>query len=521
VRIAATTGRELWRARVEATPDRTFLHADGRSWTFGEFDLAVRGLAAGLAAAGVERDDPVLVGMGNRHEALLAQLAITELGAVFVPLLPGLGFAELAYPIDHSGARLLLADPESAVPLLPRLGELTGLERVVVTADVEVPAGVETTPFAELAATPPLAHRPLDGYGERSLAAVLYTSGSTGRPKGVMMPAGCFAGVGEAFSLRFGIGPEDVFLLAASYAHAVGSVSALSIALFNGGRLHVVDRFSPTRFWDDVAAHGATLSILFPAHLNLLLETAAGAPGPGEHSFRLVIAHAHDRRFVERFGVELATVWGMTETGALCVGSEAGYGGELGANYVGTPMKGVEIGVFDDLMEPVPRGERGEIALRHKDVMLGYLKDPEATAKTLVDGWVRSGDHGVLDAEGRLFFVGRIKNVIKRSGENVSAEEVEEALGAQAGVVESTVFGVPDRLRTEEVCAVVVAGAGFELDAAALREACAEKLVRWKLPRYVVLTDEPLPRLANGKLDRVTLRKSLDLEAAWDAEASA
>ena len=410
-------------------------------------------------------------------------------------------------------------DPESAGPLLPRLDELEALEQVFVTDDVEVPDGAAAASFAELAATPPEEPRELDGYDDRSLAAVLYTSGSTGRPKGVMMPAGCFPSNGEAFSLRFGVGEDDVFLLAASFAHALGSVTALSMTLFNGGQLHVVDRFSPSRFWDDVAAHGATYSVLFPAHLNLLLETERGAPGPGEHPFRLVIAHAHDQRFIDRFGTELATVWGMTETGALCVGSESGYDGGLGANYVGTPMKGVEIGVFDDLMQPVATGERGEIALRHRHVMLGYLKDPEATEKTLVDGWVRSGDHGVLDDEGRLFFVGRIKNVIKRSGENISAEEVEEALAAQPGVVETTVFGVPDRLRTEAVCAFVVRSAESELDAAELRRACAEKLVRWKLPRYIVLSDEPLPRLANGKLDRVTLRKSLDLESAWDAEA--
>jgi crotonobetaine/carnitine-CoA ligase len=151
--------------------------------------------------------------------------------------------------------------------------------------------------------------------------------------------------------------------------------------------------------------------------------------------------------------------------------------------------------------------------------MLGYLKDPEATAQTLVDGWVRSGDQGVIDDAGRLLFVGRIKNVIKRSGENVSAEEVEEELMRNPDVAECTVFGVPDPVRTEEVAAVVVRSAGAAADPAALREACAERLVRWKLPRYVVVRDEPLPRLANGKLDRVALRASVDLDKAWDARA--
>lgn len=518
--MSEVSGRSRWRERVEATPERAFLHHGERSWTFDELDTEMLALAAGLESLGVRRGDPVLVGMGNRPEALLAELAIAELGAIFVPLLPGLGFEELAFPVAHSEARLLLADPEAAGPLLARRAELPSLGRIAVTADVEVPAGVGTLSFEELAATPAAPPRALPGYDEDSPAAILYTSGSTGRPKGVVLRAGCFASVGETFSARFGIGPDDVYLLPTSLAHAVGALTALSIAVRNGSSIDLVDRFSPARFWDDVAAHDATFSILFPAHLNLLLETADDAPRPGEHSLRLVITHAHNRRFAERFGVELATVWGMTETGAQCVGSEPGYDGGLGDNYVGTPMEGVEVAIFDDRMRALPAGETGEIALRHRHVMLGYSKDPDATAQTLVDGWVRSGDNGVLDDAGRLFFVGRIKNVIKRSGENVSAEEVEEVLGALDAVAECTVFGVPDELRTEEVAAVVVPSGGADLDPADLRDACAERLARWKLPRYLLIRPEPLPRLPNGKLDRVRLREAIDLERAWDATAA-
>ena len=352
---AERTGRALWHGRVDATPDRIFLYCEGRSWSFAEFDLELRRLAAGLAANGVGRGDLVLVGMGNRYEALLSELAIAELGAVFVPLLPGLGFDELAFPINHSEAKLLIADGESAGPLLPRIDALPGLERVVLTAEVEAEAAdVELLSLAELAAADPLARMPLPGYDEDALAAVLYTSGSTGRPKGVMLRAGCFHSVGAAFALRFGVGADDVCLLPTSLAHAVGSLTSLSIATQQGSSLHVVDRFSPSRFWQDVAVHDATFSILFPAHLNLLMETEHDAPAAGEHSYRLVITHAHNVRFAARFGVDLATVWGMTETGALCVGSEPGYGGELGVNYVGTPMEGVEIGVFDDELKPVP-----------------------------------------------------------------------------------------------------------------------------------------------------------------------
>ena len=211
---AERTGRALWHARVDATPDRTFLYCDGRACSFGELDLELRRLAAGLAASGVGRGDLVLVGMGNRHEALLSELAIAELGAVFVPLLPGLGFDELAFPINHSEAKLLIADGDVAGLLLPRSDELPGLERVVVTAEVEAEAaGVELLSLPELAAADPFGRVQLSGHGEDALAAVLYTSGSTGRPKGVMLRAGCFHSVGEAFALRFGLDADDVCLL--------------------------------------------------------------------------------------------------------------------------------------------------------------------------------------------------------------------------------------------------------------------------------------------------------------------
>jgi acyl-CoA synthetase (AMP-forming)/AMP-acid ligase II len=496
------TGRDLWRWRVEQTPERIFLSFEGREWSYGAFDEDVRRLAAGLASAGVEPGAAVLVALANRPQALQVQLALQELGAVFVPLLAGLTAAELAYPINHSEAALLIAEPEVAEQVAgldcPRLRRVIGVD--------------------ELPESDPRPPAPLAGYDEDSLAAILYTSGSTGRPKGVMLRAGSWFSVGEAFADRFGVTEQDIYFLPTTLAHAVGALTALSMTLQRGGRLALVDRFSPSSFWRQVAEAGATYSILFPAHLNLLLEADQGTPARGEHSLRLVITHAYNRRFEDRFGTELATVWGMTETGALCVGSEPGYRGELGDNYVGVPMTGVEAAVFDDRMQPVPATVPGEIALRHRHVMLGYFKDAEATAATLSDGWVRSGDLGLLDEDGRLFFVGRMKNVIKRSGENISAEEVEGALAEHPDLAEATVFAVPDALRTEEVFAAVVRRPGAPADPRELRAFCAQRLVRWKLPRYIVVLDAALPRLPNGKLDRVALRQSLNLGGAWDAE---
>jgi crotonobetaine/carnitine-CoA ligase len=212
-------------------------------------------------------------------------------------------------------------------------------------------------------------------------------------------------------------------------------------------------------------------------------------------------------------------IWGMSET-LICVGSDPGYRGELGPGYVGHPFAGGEVGIFDQNFNRLGPYEYGELCLRHPMVMIGYLKDPEATAKTLRDGWVRSGDRGYVDHSGRAFFAGRYKAMIKRSGENVSAEEVEAALADHPEVSECVVVAVPDRLRTEEVGAVVVRRGKAEADPARLRAAAGEKLVRWKLPRYILVRDEALPRLGNGKIDRTAIAAMIDPESTWDAERS-
>ena len=152
--------------------------------------------------------------------------------------------------------------------------------------------------------------------------------------------------------------------------------------------------------------------------------------------------------------------------------------------------------------------------------MLGYLADEEATAATLTDGWVRSGDIGLEREGGRFFFAGRLKNLIKRSGENVSGEEVEAALDEHPLVAESLVFGVPDRLRTEEVAALVVVVPGSEPDPAEIVGSLTDRLARWKLPRYVTLSEEPLPRLGNGKIDRMRAKAMFDPAGAWDGSSA-
>ena len=493
MRVWGETGRELWRARVEATPEREFvLHEDVRM-TFGEADAAMLPLAGALAREGVGAGTRVLVGMVNGIDTLLVHAALRELGAVLVPLMPGLTFDELAYQARHSRSTALIAGEPIASQLLPRLSELPDVERVI---DLE---GLEGEPIDPRR---PTAIGPLTPW------AIFYTSGSSGRPKGVVLPAGALPSGGAAYADRFEIAPEDNFLLATTMAHAVGGLTAQCIALYTGCRLTIVDRFSPSTFWQHVRRYGTTTSILFPAHLNLLLETQAGAPAAGATTMRRLITHAWVEPFRERFGIDLALCWGMTETGAGCTGSLPGYRGPE-EGYVGTAMNGFEVAIVED-----------EIRVRNPHRMLEYLDDPAATADAIADGWLRSGDRGRIDADGGVWFLGRIKNMIKRSGENVSPEEVEAMLVSHDAVSECLVVGVPDPIRTEEVAAVVVVRAGASVTPDELAEYTAERLARWKAPRYVLLTAEALPRLGGGKVDRQRARRELDLTACWDRQTA-
>lgn len=509
----ASTGREAWRRRVELSPDVPFLHANGKVWTYRQVHETAARYAGALSRLGVAQGTRIMVGLSNRPETVFLLVATLQLGAVAVPLQGGLTFDELAYQVGHCESEFLIADDAVARTVLPRLAELPNV-RCVVADDTPNAA----LPLAGLAEGAPLPWTQLHEHDRRSPALILYTSGSTGRPKGVVLPAGAFASAGAAFNDRFGFGPRDNYFLPLTMSHALGAVTAPAMAVMAGGALTVVDRFSPSHFWKQVADTGATASILFPTHLNLLLETQdESGPPSGAGSLRLVITHAWNKTFRDRFGAELALVWGMTETGAMCTGGAPGERGDRDG-FVGAPMAGVRVEVRDEAGRPLPPGHSGEICLYHPDAMIGYLKDPEATSRTLVHGWVRSGDVGTLDERGLLYFQGRIKNMIKRSGENISAEEVENAFTDLPPVSECVAFGVADTIRHEEVAVVLALREPAE--AADLLARAGQRLARWKLPRYVATVDQPLPRLGNGKLDRRAIQQGFDRAVAHDRESA-
>jgi crotonobetaine/carnitine-CoA ligase len=500
--VAEQTGRDLWRERVEQSADRPFVRCAGHTSTFAEIDLRARRMAAGLGELGIGIGTRVLLGMENSERTLVAHIALRELGAILIPLMPGMAPEEHIFQVNHCEAEVLIADASVADGLLPHRDRLTKIATVILDGGVaRRPADAHD--LGVIAEHEPLdPSRTLAGHDGRSPSLILYTSGSTGRPKGV------------------DIRENDNFFLPLPMAHGVGGITAQGVTMVTGCMLTIEERFRPSRFWEQIAGSGATVSILFPAQCNLLVEMGDSGPPKGQTTLRLVMTHMFLPAFDERFGIALGLCWGMTETGATSVGTEPGYRGERGEGYVGRPMVGVEVAIMDEQRNHLAPAADGEICLRHPHIMLEYLNDPDTTASTVVDGWVHSGDRGFVDADGGLFYRGRFKNMIKRSGENISPEEVESVLDQHPDVAESMVVGVADALRTEEVAAVVVVKAGRQLSPEAIVEHVACSLSRWKLPRYLMVVEEPLPRLSNGKLDRPTVTSTLDPAACWDRSAT-
>lgn len=494
--IAACEGctlAELWTRRVLDRPDDLFLMERDRTWTAAELDTLVDDMRRQLRQVGIRRGDAVAIQGPNDARRIATHFALQLEQAITVPLLEGLTPSECHDIVHHAGPRWIITMPGASAVDAGRPCLETD-DMVILAGPADFDDDVQSATAAAAAA----------GAGW-----IIYTSGSTGRPKGVILPRTSFGACGAAYARTFAIRASDRLLLCFPLAHAIGTHTMPGIALASGATIAAVRRFSVSRFWDDVRDFGATVTVLFPSQMTLLADASSGTD---TGHFRLVITHQLHDAFQRSFpDVTIATVWGMTETGAVGTGT-LGAADSDDPHGAGPVMPGgSEVAVLGSDNVPLAPGEVGEIAFRNAaSQMLGYFRDPELTAATLAGGWVHSGDLGVLGANG-LSFRGRSKNIIKRAGETIVGDEIEDVLNQHDQVHECAVASVPDRVLTEEVGVVVY---GDSADPHAMRSWLADRLAPWKLPRYWVVLDHPLPRLENHKLSRRSIADLLAQEAA-------
>lgn len=499
--------------------DRPALWFEGRWWSSGELRERAAHWAGGLVGGGigVGPGDRVVVLLPNVPEVGIAYAAAWRAGAVVTPVVFLIGEAELAHVLADSGAVVAVTSPEF-LPKVLAAARGSAVRSVVVVGEpptdgpTERPAagGPALVAAAALDDAPPLAS-PVPRTGD-DLAALLYTGGTTGRAKGVMLTHRGLQHVGRAGAAVSHIPGASRTLLPLPLSHAYGLlISVIGLHVHEPAESILMRWFDPAGFVRLVAEHRPHRAAVVPSMIALLLGqplesadlSSLRVLGSGGAPLAVELAHAIEQRLP---GLTVVEGYGMTESSALLTTQRPE---ERRLGTVGRAVPGVEVRVVDpETGEVLPAGREGEIVARGAGLMAGYWHDDAATASTVVDGWLHTGDVGVLDADGYLRVVDRLKDLVIRGGFNVYPRDVEDALVEHPDVVMAGVVGRPDALLGEEVVAFVALRPDATLTPDALLAWARERLAAHKRPREVHVVPA-VPLTSVGKLDRKALRARL------------
>ncbi len=451
--VGNRTLRDLLEYRARITPQRAFVVFDDMAGTttrlsYVELDAQINRTANMLLALGIGHGDKINLHLPNCLEFLLLWFAAAKIGAVIMPTNVASPAAELEYLVNHSESRLVFTDTDRLETVEAMRHSCPGVEAVIVCG--ESPVTGDCRSFDGLLAghntTAPLADiKPLDD------VAILYTSGTTARPKGVMVTNANYIYAGETVAKAIRLSPEDRHFVVLPLFHGNAQYYSTMSTLVTGASMALMARFSASRYFDQCIAHACTVASLFAAPIRMLL---AQAPKREHKSNRLrVVIFAQNitetqlAEWHERFGAPLLQLWGMTETMGPPLMNPIEY--ERRNMSMGLPVMGYQVQLVDETGKPVRSGDIGQIVVRGEPgwtLMKGYFKNPEATADTLREGWLWSGDNARQDKNGYFHFVDRAKDMIKRSGENVAASEVEAVILQHPDVFDCAVIGVPDEM---------------------------------------------------------------------------
>lgn len=474
-------------------------HDQTLSWR----ELLRRGeaLAAGLNRHGVRRGDRVAILMENRPEYTEFLVACALSGYVGVPLNIRLTPTEIAYQVEHSEASVILTEPTLLAGCAEARTRNPRLETVCAGSSADGCTGYEHL-LTEPGAPPGGGPSPDDTF------LICYTSGTTGAPKGAMLSHANWRTTSMFRAMALGITSADRLYLPFPLAFAGGMAMGL-LCLWTGCTLYLDETFDAERCLDVFERERITTFMAIPAIFAALaahprfrdtdLSSLRVASGGGAPVPRPLLVTFQER------GVPMVQSYALTEAAASgLVLHPRDSLTKLGAAGLGSPWSTVRI--LDADMHEALRGTVGEICIRGPEVMQGYWRDPEETAATLVDGWCRTGDLGYMDDDGYIFVVDRVKDMLISGGLNVYPAEIESVLSDIPEIVEVAVVGVPHE-KWGETPAVVAYTDGKPLDGADVLAACRGKLAGYKIPRYLVLADEPLPRNMSGKLLKPRIRE--------------
>jgi long-chain acyl-CoA synthetase len=451
--------------------------------------------ANALRRLGIAPGDRVVVMLPNGPEVLAAYGAISKLGAVIVPIVFLLGPAEVRHILIHSGAKVLVTSPELA-------GKAEGFTGTVVL----VGGGAAELTWEEIVAAESDRFEMVER-GPGDLAVILYTAGTTGQPKGVALSHANLVSNARSAARLYELDRTQWSLAVLPLSHSYG-LTLMNAGHILGTRAVLLRWFHPELVLETIQRYRVQQMAGVPTMFVYLLNYP-GAEGFDTSSMKAWGSGAAPlpveivEPFEAKFGGRVLEGYGLTE--AAPVVSAHRYSGERRLGSVGQPIPGVDVAILDDDDRALPAGEVGEVCVRGPNVMLGYYRMPEETARTIREGWLHTGDLGRLDADGFLYIVERKKDLIIRGGFNIYPREVEEVLYAHPAVAEAAVVGVADALMGEEVRAFVVTKTGAAATEEALIAFCQDRLAKYKCPKHVRFVDT-LPKSPIGKILRKELR---------------
>jgi long-chain acyl-CoA synthetase len=493
---------------TQAAPDAPACHFAGTTTTYRELDELSGRFAAGLRAAGLGPGQVAAMQLPNIPQFLIGYFGALKAGLTVLPLNPLLVAPELEYHLTDSAASLLIGF-EGMHAEAVKACETTGVPLYLVSMGTGAPPDGARSAL-ELISTAPLDEPGGDvvARGPDDTAVLVYTSGTTGKPKGAELThfqlyMNCTVAGG-----LFGARSDDVVLAVLPFFHVFGLSSVVNVFVRYGGCLSILPRFAPGAVLDALEADRCTVIGGVPTMLHALAQQ--DITGRDLSALRVAVSGGASlpedimRTFEEKFGIEVLEGYGMTETASS---SSFNRPGDRKVLSIGKPLWGVRMRVVDAAGRPLPPGREhvGEILIRGHNVMKGYLGRPEATAETLRDGWLHTGDLGYVDSDGFYFIVDRAKDLVIRGGYNVYPREIEEVLYAHPAVLEAAVIGKPDERLGEEVVAVVALRPGMSATAEEIIAYSRERLAAYKYPREIRFMAE-LPKGPSGKILKTALR---------------
>ena len=510
-RIGTVTG--LLADGAFRTPGAELLRFGDESWTYEQADLASSRLAQLLISNyGIAPGDRVAIMLPNVAGWPLTWFAVLKAGAVAVPVNSAYRAADLRFVLEDSVTRAIVTDADH----LPLVRDVVTSDNKLV--DVGVVDIADTTGTEHSSTVPDVDIRP------DTLTNLQYTSGTTGFPKACMLTHDYWTRIGWTCAAAAGLGPDDVLLTAQPYSYMDPQWNTV-LALTTGAPLVVLPKFSASGFMRDVRRHGATFCYVLGSMPTLLFKQPV-APEDRDNRLRGVfcsaIPTALHAALEERWGAPWREVYGMTESG-IDLFSPFDDAAAVGSGTLGRPVPSKRVRIVDADGAEVPAGTPGELTVAGEPMMLGYWNRPEETTQTLRDGCLHTGDVAVKDDDGGIRLVGRLKDMVRRGGENVAAAEVEAALESDDAVIATAVVAEPDDVLGEEVKAFVQLATGITADrstAEAIVARVAEGLARFKVPRYVEFVAD-FPRTPSERVSKPALkaRAALALGTVYDLRA--